>query len=204
MHPVVSRYLAREHVEHFFNDGVLRIPSFGSFRCNPDEHRGDVLEGRITAELRGPNVRHSVVGWNGQAAVVLCGTSAEHKGMERTFGCKSGIRILDIVGFAEIISRHIPEFVRVLHGNCVYRDDAVLRKPISNRFEPPGAAEDMEAWGTGQDILIAQQIEEGYFIKRSKYAAQREYRVIWFAGGVESNDAIFVTCPEARSVCQPF
>jgi hypothetical protein len=199
---VVTRYLDEKHVESFFRDGTLRIPSFRLFRENPDEQRGDYLEGRVAAELDGPNIHYAIQAWNGQAAFVMCGSLVESERMEEIFSTKSAIRILDIGRFANVVSRHIPGFVEGMQGNCIYRRDTVLRKAVSQTFEPPQSEEAMEAWAAKHDQFIAEQTREGYFLKRLKYEEQNEYRLIWFAHSDDSKEALFVTCPEARVLCE--
>jgi hypothetical protein len=201
-HPIVTRYLKSEHVDAFFKDGTLRLSPFRLFRENPDEQQGDDREGRIAAELRGPNSRHVVQAVNGQASFVLCGGLVENKGMEASFSTEAAFRILDTVRFADFVSRHIPGFVAGMQGNCIYRDDTILRKKFAHHFEPPVAERDAETWSARQDQLISEQTREGFFIKHLKYAHQNEYRLIWFALGDESKEPLFVKCPDARNLCE--
>lgn len=42
---MVYRYLDKELVNAFFNEGKLRLSSFNKFRKHSDEHRGDKDEG---------------------------------------------------------------------------------------------------------------------------------------------------------------
>src|SRR5882672_12517894 len=125
VHPVVTRYLDGNYAEEFFREGTLRIPSFSAFQENPDEQRGDDMEGRVAAELRGPNINYAIQAWNGQAAFVLCGSLVESEHMKEIFSSKAAIRILDVVGFSDVVSRHVPGFTGGMQGNCIYRDDTV-------------------------------------------------------------------------------
>ena len=202
VHPTVTRYLDSRFIDEFFTAGRFRLPTFSLFRGHADEHRGDEMEGRVAAEIRGPNSHRVALTWNGQAVFVLCGGLVEGEHMERAFGTNAAIRIHDVVSFADVISRHIPGFVEGLQGNCIYREDTTLRKAVSGHFEPPISEEHAEAWAAKEDRFIAQQTVEGYFLKRLMYAEQNEYRLIWFAHGAETKEPLFVTCPEARQYCE--
>jgi hypothetical protein len=199
--PVVSRYLEEEYVDSFFREGKLRLSSFRAFREHTDEQRGDQFEGRVSAEIHGPNVRHSVIAVNGEAAFILCASLVENRRMEASFSTAACIRILDVVAFADMVSRRVPGFVGGFQGNCVYRDDTTLRKQNSQQFVPPSAGEDPGKWATEQDRFVAKQTSEGFFYKRLRYAHQNEYRFIWFAEGNEAKE-LFVTCPEAVRFCE--
>jgi hypothetical protein len=199
--PVVTRYLDEPHVESFFKEGRLRLPSFRTFREHKDEVRGDQLEGRVSAEIRGPNVRHSVLAINGQAAFILSATLVENRNMETSFSTAAGIRILNTVAFANAISTHIPRFVGGCQGNCIYREDTTLKKRSQQPFSPPKDGQDPEEWAANQDRFIADQIAEGFFYKRLMYAYQTEYRFVWFGLGEETRE-LFVTCPEAVKFCE--
>ncbi len=202
VHPTVTRYLDSRFIDDFFASGRLRLPTFRLFRDHADEHRGDEMEGRVAAEIRGPNSHGVALTWNGQAVFVLCGGLVEGEHTERAFGTKAAIRIHDVVSFADVISRHIPGFLEGLQGNCIYREDTTLRKAVTRHFEPPISEDHAEAWAAKEDRFIAQQTIEGYFLKRLRYAEQNEYRLIWFAHGAETKEPLFVTCPEARQYCE--
>lgn len=200
--PVLTRYMEKKYVDEFFEHGKLRISSFNSFRKNPDEEQGDVFEGRVNAQIKTPNGSHAVVAMNGQEAYVMCATTVESQRLEVSFSTTSGFRIINTIGFANCISSHIPGFVAGLEGLCSYRDDTTIEKELKLDFPPPDLFPNPEVWAKEYDKFVAQQTREGFFIKRSKYSHQAEYRFIWFAQGNE-REYIDVVCPEARQFCQP-
>ena len=109
--PILTRYLEKEYVELFLMEGKLRLSSFKAFRNNPDEERGDIFEGRASIQISTPNGNHAITGMNGQEAYVLCAGTVDNPNMESSFKTEDGFRILNPLGFADAISRHIPGFV---------------------------------------------------------------------------------------------
>lgn len=201
--PVLTRYMEKKYVDEFFEYGKLRISSFKSFRKNPDEEQGDVFEGRVNAEIKTPNGNHAVVATNGQEAYVMCATTVESQKLEASFSTKSGFTILDTIGFANCISAHIPGFVGGLEGICSYRDEITIKKELGSDFPPPDSFQNSEILAKEYEKYLAQHTREGFFIKRSKYSHQAEYRFVWFAQGQE-REYIDIVCPEARRFCQLF
>ncbi|WP_421722025.1 hypothetical protein [Alloalcanivorax xenomutans] len=200
--PNLTRYMEKQYVDEFFEFGKLRIPSFKRFRSNPDEEQGDAFEGRTSAQLATPTGSHAIIATNGQEAYVLCATTVESKTLQDKFRTQFGIRILNTLGFAHCISAHIPGFVGGLEGLCSYRDDVSINKSIGSSFPPPEKFPNPEIWAREYDKFVAEQSKDSFFIKRSKFSHQAEYRFIWFAQGLEQ-EYIEVTCPEAREYCQP-
>ena len=200
--PVLTRYMKKQHVDDFFEHGKLRISSFKSFRNNPDEEQGDFLEGRASAQIKTPNGNHAIVAMNGQEAYVLCATTVESQKLESSFSTEAGFRIISTLGFANCISSHIPGFVAGLEGLCSYRDDTAINKKLNADFPPPDSFPNPEIWADEHDKFVAQQSRDAFFIKRSKYSHQAEYRFIWFAQGPEK-EYIDIICPEAGQFCQP-
>ena len=199
--PAVTRYLEKEFVDEFFKDGKLRIPSFKKLRENPDEQRGDPMEGRISMRITTPNSNHSVAAINGQEAYILCAGTVEQLAMAETFNTKHGIRITNSLAFADSISRHIPGFLGGIEGLCSYREDLGILKYDSNAISPPDSYPDPEKWSNDYERYVAHHAEENFFIKHLKFSHQGEYRFVWFASGQE-RDFIDVVCPQAIQFCQ--
>lgn len=199
--PNLTRYLEKRYVEDFFKYGKLRIPSFKRFRNNPDEELGDAFEGRVSAQIATPTGSHAISAINGQEAYVLCATTVESQSIEAKFRTEFGIRILNTLGFANCISSHISGFIGGIEGLCSYSDDVLINKTIEESFPPPDTFPNPEAWGREYDKFVAAQSRDAFFIKRSKFSHQAEYRFIWFAQGIEK-EYIEITCPEARQFCQ--
>lgn len=202
--PIVTRFLDdQKYVEEFFSTGRLRLSTFGEFRKHKDEQRCDPNEGRVNAEINTPNSNHHVVAISGQEAYVLCGGLVESPTMEAGFSTQYGIRILNPLAFADVVSGRIPGFVGGYQGNCIYRSDVFLHKRSSALLETPADLGGMDKWADDYDAFVAQQTAESFFIKQLKYASQNEYRFIWFAQGYETKE-LFIDCPEARKFCQRY
>lgn len=200
--PMLTRYMEEQYVEEFFEEGKLRISSFKSFRSNPDEEQGDTQEGCVSAQLSTPNGSHAILGINGQEAYVLCATTVESKTLEASFSTRAGFRIIDTLGFAQAISSHIPGFVAGLEGLCSYRDAPSVEKTLISDFPLTDSFPNPEVWAAEYEKFVANQSRDSYFLKRSRYSYQAEYRFIWFAQRNE-RDFIDIVCPEARMFCQP-
>jgi hypothetical protein len=200
--PVLTRYLEKEYVDLFLNEGKLRLSSFKAFRNNPDEQRGDVFEGRPNLQINTPNGSHAIVGISGQEAYILCAGTVENSKMESSFKTEYGFRILNPLGFADAISRHIPGFVCGMEGLCSYRDNLLVTKYDERPITPPDSYANPEEWAKEYERYVGEQAKETYFIKHIDYAHQGEYRFIWFASGLE-REYIDITCQEAVRFCQP-
>lgn len=203
--PSVIRYLDDVYVDAFFEKGSLRLSSFRKFRQHKDEQRGDSGEGSIVMEITNPKSHHAVVGFNGQEAYVLCGSTIQSVEVMKAFGgAESGIKIKNPVSFADAVSRHIPGFVGGFQGACVYTDDRVVRRADvpDMKFPPPADEAGMEKWGDEYErYLAAQNSNESLLLKPMRYANQAEYRLVWFAAGPEK-DYIDLECPEVIKLCE--
>ena len=199
--PIITRYMDQKYVDEFLSEGKLRIPSFLQFRANPDEQRGDVLEGRVSARISVPNGSHTVVAINGQEAYVLCAATVENPSMKANFNTSAGFRILNPIAFADTVSRHIPGFVGGMEGLCFYRSDVAILKTDQREIVPPDKFQDPEQWARDYEKALGELTKEAFFVKRLIYAHQGEYRFIWFATGNEK-PFIDIFCPEAVQFCE--
>lgn len=198
--PPVTRYLETEHTDAFFKDGTLRISSFAKFRQHPDEERGDSLEGRAAQSWTHPDGGQSAIQViNGGRCFILCGTIAESHHLEKAFA-SDGFRITNTLGFADTVSRHIPGFIDGMEGLCAYRDDISVIKQMPQMFGPDDEADPTEAFKRF-DLAVQEEAFDSFFIKRSQFAHQAEYRFIWKATGDEI-EHIDINCPEALQFCQ--
>jgi hypothetical protein len=203
--PSVIRYLENVYVDAFFEKGSLRLSSFRRFRQHKDEQRGDAGEGSISMEITNPESHHTVVGFNGQEAYVLCGSTIQSLEVMKAFeGAESGIKIKNPVSFADAVSRYIPGFVGGFQGACIYTDDRVVRRSnVSDmKFPPPDDEAGAEKWAEEYErYLAAQNSNESLLLKPLRYAHQAEYRLAWFAAGREKG-YIDVECSEAIQFCE--
>jgi hypothetical protein len=200
--PLLTRYMEKKYIDEFFESGKLRLSSFLSFRNNPDEEQGDAFEGSVSMQVETPKGSHAISAMNSQEAYVLCATTIESESLEGSFKTDSGFRILNTLDFANCISAHIPGFVGGIEGLCSYKDDIAIKKSLQESFPPPDSYENPEQWANDYDQFVAAHSRDSFFVKRSKYSHQAEYRFIWFAQGSE-NEYLDIICLEARRFCQP-
>ena len=79
---------------------------------------------------------------------------------------------------------------------------AVLPYRSSRTRRPPADEAGMEKWGEEYErYLAAQNSNESFLLKPQRYARQAEYRLVWFAAGLEKN-YIDIKCPEAIKFCE--
>lgn len=198
--PYVTRYLEEEYTEKFFKDGSLRLSSFKKFRQHPDEQRGDGFEGRATQSWKHPDGGTSaIIATNSGRCFVLCGTISESKSLQDAFA-NDGFRINNTLGFADAISRHIPGFLNGMEGLCTYRDEVLLKKSMPQLFSEEDEIDPSKAFGR-MDRDVQEEAFDSFFLKRSAFAHQAEYRMIWVATG-EEIEHIDIKCPEALRFCE--
>jgi hypothetical protein len=199
--PTLTRYLQTKYVDEFFNEGILQLSSFKVFRKHPDEERVDIYEGRPMLQIGRPNGSFAIVGINAAETYILCTTSVECLKMEASFDTSDGFRITNSLAFAECISRCIPGYIWGIEGFCDYRDNLLIEKYDSNPIKGPDEYGSLEEWERKTDEYVGQQMIDGFFLKRLKYAHQSEFRMIWCGSGKEQK-YLKITCPEARKFCQ--
>lgn len=207
--PYVYRYLEREYVDRFFNDGVLRLSSFAAFGKHPDEERNDPSEGwgvlnHHNTEGHGQEVYAAVS--QGLDAYVLCGSALPSEVLKENFGTDSGFRINDPTGFANFVSHHIPGFRLGSEGPCIYVQSRLVERnmgPIDfESMKIPGASGAMDM--NKLSVLLSQIAgDDLYYMKPSKYAHQHEYRLLWLVTA-QVTDFIEIKCPEAVQFCTRF
>lgn len=204
--PLVHRYLAADFVDAFFADGSLRLSSVEQFAAHPDEQRNDPSEGTAnffhrTEDEGGQTIAAHVE--QGQNAYILCGSAYYSPDLMAAFECDSYIRINDTVAFSQAVSRHIPGFTGGAEGPCRYQSARAFERDLGfvdgiNVTLPNGSP------GYDQQRLM-EVLNQGIgvvplFLKERSFAAQAEYRFVWFcASPVEPHFDIRV--PEARELC---
>ncbi|MBV5305933.1 MAG: hypothetical protein J0652_04480 [Desulfobulbaceae bacterium] len=199
--PPLTRWLETQYVNDFFNNGVLRLPSFKSFRENQDEERGDINEGIATQSIKMQNGDFSILGINGTKAYILSTTLVESNNLQSNFNTDDGFRIINSIAFADSISRYIPGFMQGFEGPCFYRANLLIKKESPISIYPPAENENPEEWAKCQDNFVFNHAIDSFFIKNMKYSHQAEYRFIWLAYGNEDRE-IFIKCPEAVKFCE--
>lgn len=202
----VYRFLEKEHVDDFFNNGVLGLSSFSKFRKHKDEVRSDKSEGSglYLANYKPENASekgHSFVALmnTGKNAYVL---STTLKNDISTFGdCEynSGFKINDVYGFSVEVGRSIRNLLGGMMGRCIYRDPAII--PIDlGKFNIDELTEDQKKLKQQEFFQKCEQDTDIFFIKKEHHQIQMEYRIIWFADRTEEFELI--KCPKAREFCE--
>lgn len=206
--PYVYRYMKKEFVDLFFEQGILRLSSFSKFSKHEDEERLDAQEGRGIIE----NIDHSgtgqttmVVMGQGHDAYVLCGAIKHSTDLAQAFCVDSGFRINDTTAFGCAIANAIPGFKGGLEGSCIYAKERIVKRAAgqieldSMRISPEGKELDMGKMFAAISDLAGDDL---LFLKQKQYEHQCEYRLIWAAA--HAQEFIDIACPEARDACTRF
>lgn len=206
--PYVYRYMQREFVDLFFEQGILRLSSFSSFSKHKDEERLDAQEGLGVIE----NIDYAGTGQTMMAAIgqgndayVLCGAMKHSSELSSAFGVNSGFRINDTTSFGCAITTVIPRFRGGLEGACIYVDKRVVSRRTgqidieSMRVSPGANGLDMGKMFTAISNIAGDDL---LFLKQKRYEHQCEYRLIWSAANTQ--DYIDISCPDAREFCTRF
>lgn len=196
--PRVVRFLQPEYVDAFFERGELRLSCFAEFSRHADESRGDTQEGFHAARgpIDGGGVFSSLLVFGSQALVLSFTANDDAATAQEICGeYTSGIIVNDTTRFGTAVAMSLPDLVRGFEGACVYRQTpAQLTVPNWGSDIAP------EELPKLLHRIQEQYSNEGYFIKRSKFKTQFEYRMIWAViEPVES--ARMILCPEAIQFC---
>lgn len=207
--PYMYRYMAREYVDLFFNDGILRLSSFAAFAAHPDEERNDPQEGWGVVIHQNAEGTGQTIGANmqqGSNSYVLCGATALSESLEETFGVNSGFRINDTTTFAHAISVEVPRFTYGAEGPCLYVHRRTVDRDMGRiELESMTTTPDHEALDMGRVSTALNEMagDDLYFMKLAKYAHQSEYRLLWFVRDPVEG-FIDIRCPQAAQVCTRF
>lgn len=209
--PNIYRYMDKEHIDKFFNEGILRISSFKRFKEYPDEIRGDKNEGNgsVIGTSDTSGFQFHVMSNIGQGAYLLCGSIIESDTLKKTFETQSCFRIVKPLDFSIAISNAVLGFKQSYQGFCNYREHRVIKKLISsmdiNDCTGPegtiilggqkGNQRTNEIIGNGIDLM---------FLKERKYQTQCEYRFIWKINTLfyPIADYLDIQCNEAIQFCE--
>jgi hypothetical protein len=89
-----------------------------------------------------------------------------------------------------------------MHGHCLYLDQRILTKNVSEVDMESLKSED---GGISFEKLIQVsnyvQGMDAYFLKQKKYQHQSEYRILWQTDR-EVINGIVINCPEAIQYCE--
>lgn len=214
--PVVYRYLESQFIDRFFETGEIRLSSFQKFKSHKDEHRRDMSEGVAISTVIGNNMAAVAVTKHATNALVMS-TSLEHsEQLYRAFEVDGCFVINNPAQFGLAICRQIPGCVAGMEGPCIYSEFRVVERNaptmtlkdfgVDTSHPPPAVTgptslnhEDMNKVGAPLATLLG---DDPVFLKGQAYAAQREYRLVWYLEkNVEAPETLTVTCPEAVQFC---
>ncbi len=202
--PRVYRYLDKQYVDEFFNSGRLRLGTFRSFAQHPNEMQRDAEEGKAFPVAYGQDCTIVAMTQHGQSALILSTSTLLDRSLSKTFEKDHVFCINNTLGFAAAIATHVSGFVDGFEGFCIYSDDRILP-----RQSPEVSIESLKAAGDNSSFdldkasaaVFAAGGPEVFFVKRRKYQHESEYRFVWRVGR-ETDDAVFIDCPDAIQFCE--
>jgi hypothetical protein len=212
---VLARYLKKNRVDQFFGTGQLMLTTYARCKRHEDERRRDGNEGKAGFYFDGAGRAMAGITHAGANSFMLCCSLSESEQVMRRFGADDYIRIEDIDGFLEAVSKCIPGLMRIQAGRCEYRDE---RQVVGADTQPVLVGEqalfDAAMGDDHQDIEAlfyeavrqrGQHIEHllghaPYFLKDIEFAPEEEYRIVWTLDH-EVTDPLHVHCPEAVRCC---
>ncbi len=196
--PTLFRFLKREYVDAFFNDGSLRISSFSKFHKHEDEQRLDRSEGKTMFVHRtNQGGGQTIEAWatHGISAYVLCATMRWDKDLMRSFNCDSYIRINNSTNFGMAIARQIPGLAASFEGPCLYQNMKIIEQDLGyiniDRFTNKAML---------NDFIVSRMAQYPLFLKEKSFAHQVEYRYIWVVRNKES-DYLDIKVSDAIQFC---
>lgn len=203
--PMVFRYLEKEFVDLFFNEGKLRLSSFKKFHQHTDEQRRDNKEGKNV--ISGYNNEHRIVAVasTGHNAFVLSSSLLYNKQLYKDFNVDDCFIIERPLEFINAISKQIVNFLGVNFGPCLYQSGKTIHRQIHNiNFD------DLKNNNTSNDIDMGKlfnstedlYMNDGLFIKPDKYSHQHEYRFVWHTETDQLPEYIDLFIPEAKKFCR--
>jgi hypothetical protein len=209
--PKPYRYLEKQYIEAFFTDGSLRLSSFAQFAQHEDEQRRDVNEGKTSYVERSHQGEYKTVATRiemGFNAYLLCASTYYSESLALLFDRDSYLRIDDTIAFANAISRYVPGFVQGAEGLCVYEENPGIRRESETGFSlGVEECDGQMTYDAGELQRMKERIQQSagllpLFLKSAEYAAQAEYRLLWFTQGMAA-PFLEVKVPEARQFCTP-
>lgn len=188
----IFKLAKREHVESFFDTGILQLGCFRSFQNFDHPEIGDATEGLVTLVAKFPK---GVIGGTyrcGLDRLVFCTVIGElDQGLMAKFGYDWGYQIKYPKKFLNCIREQL-NAKSASFGRCVYRDvKAVLGYPGNKvnltRFDH-----------NSPEIVNSAK----HLIKPSRFSHQREFRFLW-GMHQQQNGPVLITCKEATKYCVP-
>lgn len=204
-YPRVYRYMEKQYVDEFFENGRLRLSSFQQFATHKDDQRFDENEGQVSLFHRtsknGGQTLYIRMEFDDNA-YVLCGSSIPSVPLMRKFQADSAIIIRDVPGFICAIAAQIPSVIRTVHGVCCYQSTRAIERDLGWIDIADGQTNDprhMKQKGI-QTALSQLVTDDVLFLKNWRYAKQAEYRLLWIVQRPEP--FLYVHVPDAIQYCE--
>lgn len=186
----IIKMARKEHVDRFFNHGVLRLGSFKYFNQYDHKEIGDMQEGR-TIVIGKSLIRTIIADCAGgfDRYIFCCYTGEPNRQSIQKFGYNDAFIIKDPLKFAEVISEKLSS-IKYEYANCVYNPNKVMLGVIPKDY-PNNII-------SHQLLKIANTAK--YFLKPDNYSHQHEFRFTWEMPSVVES-FIDLECPEALDYC---
>lgn len=127
--PYLYRYEDRKFIDSFFERGQLLISSFKQYKTYKDNQLGDNQEGQSmnvgTTDHDKQLMTFTTVGHND---FCFCTSTILDKKLFTTFKRDFVFRIKDPINFILEINRSLLRVREVLHGNCIYLNQRILKE----------------------------------------------------------------------------
>ncbi|MGE4329356.1 hypothetical protein [Diaphorobacter sp.] len=202
-----------EHIEEFFETGLLVLGSYGKYKKREDI-RKDEREGFCNFHLENEGFAYSGVQSVGAASFMLCGSVNESDDLMSRFGVDNYLVVTDVLGFADAVSRAIPGFLEGKLGACSYRSGRQISKKVAKSLEIDSTEllnakkyEDITKAFYGNQKAMADRInyeliDESFFVKDVAYEKEAEFRMVWRASR-KVGDGAKIDCRDAIKFCAP-
>jgi hypothetical protein len=179
------------HIDHFFNDGSLRLGSFKYFNEFDHPEIGDPTEGSFILVGKDRHITAFAQIAGGFNYLAFCCFAGElDQSISKEFNYDSAFEIVDIEGFADAVQSVINSTV-YLHGECLYSKNRIIR----------GSANGFDFFSTMSNRLLDLVSEAKFFLKPIHLSHQSEFRFLWkmnkdFSGFLD------IKVPEAIKYCR--
>lgn len=203
--PMIYRYMEKQWLDLFFKEGKLRLSSFRNFRKHSDEQRGDKSEGNSILIGTGNNKTIYSVVSTGIDAFVLSTSLMYNYALYSDFKVDGCFVIERPIEFMQEISKHIPDFIGINFGPCIYKPESLIKRQLPDfDLKSIQSDDDPTKNDLGKIFTTSNQIggNDVLFKKSLKYAPQHEYRILWHSKQINLPDFIDITAPNSRQFCR--
>jgi hypothetical protein len=201
--PFLYRYENKNYIDTFFENGDLFISSFHNYKKYEDNELGDTHEGSSMNIAKSDNdlniISYVTAGMNEYS---FCTSTILDESLLDTFSRNSVFRIKDPLNFILEITRSLQRVHQVMHGHCLYLEQRMLTKNVSEvNMDSLKAEEGGISFDKLMQVSNYVQGMDAYFLKQNKHQHQSEYRILWQTDR-EVKNGIVINCPEAIKYCE--